>query len=115
MDISREVEDAAMIDGASRLGAFLKVIIPIMWPGTVSTTLFTLLLAYHEFLLVRILTQSKWTLPLAMVQFLGDAKLAGQMAMQAAAAVSSTIPIVLVILFFHKQLVKGLSAGAVKG
>ena len=115
MDIPREIEDAAMIDGASRLGAFLKVITPIMWPGIFSTALFTLLLAYHEFLLVRILTQSKWTLPLAMVQYIGGAQMPGQIAMQAAAAVSSTIPIVLVILFFQKQLVKGLSAGAVKG
>ena len=115
MDIPREIEDAAMIDGASRLGAFLKVIAPIMWPGIFSTALFTLLLAYHEFLLVRILTQSKWTLPLAMVQYIGGAQMPGQIAMQAAAAVSSTIPIVLVILFFQKQLVKGLSAGAVKG
>ena len=115
MDIPREIEDAAMIDGASRLGAFLKVITPIMWPGIFSTALFTLLLAYHEFLLVRILTQSKWTLPLAMVQYVGGAQMPGQIAMQAAAAVSSTIPIVLVILFFQKQLVKGLSAGAVKG
>ena len=115
MDIPREIEDAAMIDGASRLGAFLKVITPIMWPGIFATALFTLLLAYHEFLLVRILTQSKWTLPLAMVQFVGGAQMPGQLPMQAAAAVSSTIPIVLVILFFQKQLVKGLSAGAVKG
>ena len=115
MDIPREIEEAAMIDGASRLGAFLKVITPIMWPGIFSTALFTLLLAYHEFLLVRILTQSKWTLPLAMVQFVGGAQIPGQIPMQAAAAVSSTIPIVLVILFFQKQLVKGLSAGAVKG
>ena len=115
MDIPREIEEAAMIDGASRLGAFLKVITPIMWPGIFSTALFTLLLAYHEFLLVRILTQSKWTLPLAMVQFIGGAQIPGQIPMQAAAAVSSTIPIVLVILFFQKQLVKGLSAGAVKG
>ena len=115
MDIPREIEEAAMIDGASRLGAFLKVITPIMWPGIFSAALFTLLLAYHEFLLVRILTQSNWTLPLAMVQFVGGAQIPGQIAMQAAAAVSSTIPIVLVILFFQKQLVKGLSAGAVKG
>ncbi|WP_420631409.1 carbohydrate ABC transporter permease [Candidatus Leptofilum sp.] len=115
MDIPREIEESAMIDGASRLEAFLKVIIPIMWPGIVAVALFTLLLAYHEFLLVRILTQSKWTLPLAMVQFVGGAKVTGQIAMQAAAAVSSTIPIVLVIIFFQKQLVKGLSAGAVKG
>ena len=62
MDIPREIEESAMVDGASRLSAFMKIIMPIMWPGIVSTGLFSLLQAYSEFLLVRILTQSNWTL-----------------------------------------------------
>ena len=59
MDIPKELEESAMVDGANRLTAFRKVIIPIMWPGIISTALFSLLLAYNEFLLVRILTQTK--------------------------------------------------------
>jgi multiple sugar transport system permease protein len=114
MDIPQEIEEAAMVDGASRLRAFTQVIVPIMWPGIVSTALFTLLLAYNEFLLVRVLTQSKWTLPVAIAQFTGGED-PGHITLASAAAVSATIPIVIVILFFQKQLVKGLAAGAVKG
>ncbi len=114
MDIPREIEESAMVDGCNRLTAFLRVIIPITWPGIISTALFTLLLAYNEFLLVRILTQSKWTLPVAIAQYTGGED-PGHITLASAASVSATLPIVIVILFFQKQLVKGLAAGAVKG
>lgn len=115
MDIPREIEEAAMIDGADRLRAFIQVIVPIMWPGIIATALFTLVLAYHEFLLVSILTQSNWTLAVAMRQFLPGISVAGSLPLQSAAAVSAALPLVVVVLIFQKQLVKGLSAGAVKG
>ena len=115
MDIPREIEESAMIDGASRFGAFIRVIIPIMWPGIVATSLFTLVLVYHEFLLVSILTQSNWTLAVAMRQFLPGISVAGSLPLQSAAAVSAALPLVIVVLIFQKQLVKGLSAGSVKG
>jgi multiple sugar transport system permease protein len=114
MDIPRELEESAMVDGCNRLTAFLRVIMPIMWPGIVSTALFTLLLAYNEFLLVRLLTQTNWTLPVAISRFTGGED-PRHLTLAAAAAVSATIPIILVILFFQKNLVKGLAAGAVKG
>ena len=103
-----------MVDGANRLTAFRKVIIPIMWPGIISTALFSLLLAYNEFLLVRLLAPTKWTLPVAISRFTGGED-PRHITLAAAASISATIPIVLVILFFQKNLVKGLSAGAVKG
>ena len=115
MDIPREIEESAMIDGASRFGAFIRVIVPIMWPGIIATSLFTLILVYHEFLLVSILTQSNWTLAVSMRQFLGGISVAGSLPLQSAAAVSAALPLVIVVLIFQKQLVKGLSAGAVKG
>jgi len=114
MDIPREIEEAAMVDGCRRVSAFFKVIIPIMWPGIVSTGLFSLLLAYSDFLLARILTRSNWTLSVAIAQFTGGED-PGQITIAAAAAVSATLPIVIVILFFQKQLIKGLTSGAVKG
>lgn len=114
MDIPREIEEAAMVDGAGRFTAFVRVIMPIMWPGVVSTGLFSILLAYSEFLLVRILTQSKWTLSVAIAQFTGGED-PGHLTLAAAAAVSATLPIVIVILFFQKQLIAGLASGAVKG
>lgn len=114
MDIPKDLEESAMVDGCNRLTAFVKVIVPIMWPGIIATALFTLLLAYNEFLLVRILTQSNWTLPVAISRFTGGED-PRHLTLAAAASVSATIPIVLVILFFQKHLVKGLAAGAVKG
>lgn len=114
MDIPKEIEESAMVDGASRLTAFRRVIIPIMWPGIVSTGLFSLLLAYSEFLLVRILTQSNWTLSVAIAQFTGGED-PGHLTLAAAAAVSATLPIVVVIFVFQRQLIAGLTTGAVKG
>jgi multiple sugar transport system permease protein len=119
MDVPKDIEESAMIDGANRLTAFLRVIVPITWPGIISTSLFTLLLAYNEFLLVRVLTQSNWTLPVAISRFASGGaaspSVSARVPLASAASISVTIPIVLVILFFQKHLVKGLAAGAVKG
>ncbi len=113
-EIPKEIEESATIDGLGPLQAFIRVVIPTAWPGIISTGLFSLLLAYHEFLLARVLTQSKWTLPVAIVQFTGG-EAPGHMMLAAAAAVSATIPIIIIIVIFQKQLVKGLTGGAVKG
>lgn len=114
MDIPKEIEEAAMIDGAGRLKAFTHVIIPIAWPGIITTSLFTLLLAYNEFLMPKILTQSKWTLPVAIASYTSGED-AAYRAIAAAASVSIAIPIIIVIIFFQKYLIKGLAFGAVKG
>jgi len=115
MDIPREIEEAAMIDGASRVEAFIRVIVPIMWPGVIATALFTLVLVYHEFLLLRVLTFSNWTLAVAMQQFLGGISDSGSLPLKSAAAVSAALPLLIVVIIFQKQLVKGLAAGAVQG
>ena len=114
MEIPREIEEAAMIDGASRLRSFISVIVPIMWPGIITTGLFTLLLAYNDFLLARILTQINWTLPVGIAQFTGGED-PGHITLAAAASVSTTLPILVVIIFFQKYLIRGLASGAVKG
>ena len=114
MDIPREIEEAAMIDGCNRLTGFIRVIIPISWPGIITTSLFTLLLAYNEFLLARLLTSSLWTLPVGISRFTSgeDIRL---ITLSNASAVSITLPIVVLIIFFQRNLVKGLAGGAVKG
>ena len=114
MEVPKDLEESAMVDGANRLQGFLRVIVPVAWPGIISTALFTLLLAYNEFLLVRVLTQSNWTLPVAISRYTGNES-ADELTLAAAASISATLPIIVVILFFQKHLVKGLSAGAVKG
>lgn len=114
MEIPREVEEAAMIDGCNRMMAFIRVIVPISWPGIITTSLFTLLLAYNEFLLARLLTSTLWTLPVGISRFTSgeDVRL---ITLSNASAVSITIPIVILIIFFQRNLVKGLAGGAVKG
>lgn len=114
-DIPQEIEEAAMMDGANRFTAFLRVILPSAWPGIVASGLFTLLLAYQEFLLITVLAQNNSTLAVAGAQYLGGRGVATQIAVQAAAAVSATLPVIVVVLIFQKHLVRGLSAGAVKG
>lgn len=114
MEIPREIEEAAMIDGAGRLKSFVSVIVPIMWPGIITTGLFTLLLAYNDFLLARILTQINWTLPVGIAQFTGGED-PGHVTLAAAGSVSVTLPILVVIIFFQKYLIRGLASGAVKG
>lgn len=114
MEIPREIEEAAMIDGAGRLQSFLRVIVPITWPGIITTSLFTLLLAYNEFLLARVLMQTNLTLPVAIAQFTSGED-AGHITIANAAAASISLPIVFVIIFFQKYLIKGLASGAVKG
>jgi len=114
MEIPREIEEAAMIDGAGRLEAFVRVIIPIMWPGIITTALFTLLLAYNNFLLPKILTQTNWTLPVGIAQFTGGED-PGYITLAAAGSVSITLPIIIVVVLFQRHLIKGLAFGAVKG
>jgi len=115
MTVPREIEDAAMVDGASRFGAFRRVVIPVVWPGIVATSLFMLLVVYHEFILIRILTQSNQTLTVAMSQFIGGVSVPGSIPRQSAAAVVSVLPLILVVLIFQRQFVKGIGTGAVKG
>lgn len=114
MEIPREIEEAAMIDGAGRLRSFVSVIVPIMGPGIITTGLFTLLLAYNDFLLARILTQINWTLPVGIAQWTGGED-PGHITLAAAGSVSVTLPILVVIIFFQKYLIRGLASGAVKG
>ena len=114
MEIPREIEEAAMMDGATRLQALRMVVIPMMWPGIIATALFTMLLAYNEFLFVRVLAITEWTLPVAISALTGgDSALT--VTEGAAASVSIVLPIVIIIIIFQKHLVKGLGAGAVKG
>lgn len=115
MEIPKELEEAAMVDGCSRLGAFVRVIMPLMGPGIITAGIFSLLLAYNEYLLAAMVTatQSR-TLPVVIAQF-GVAEDLQAWTITAAAGVSVALPIVLVVLFAQKYVVRGLTFGAVKG
>ncbi len=113
--IPMDLEDAAMIDGCSRLHAFWRVILPISVPGIVATGLFCFLAAWEEFLIALIFTSSPAakTIPVAIAEFTG--RHAIDYGMMATGGVIAAIPPVLIALIFQRYLISGLASGAVKG
>ena len=110
-----ELEEAAMVDGASRIGSLFRVILPLSAPGLVTTFIFSLLLAWDEFLYALIMTSSvnAKTIPVAIAEFSGAHMI--DYGMMAAGGVLAALPPVLITLILQKQIISGLTAGAVKG
>jgi multiple sugar transport system permease protein len=114
--IPKEIEEAAMIDGCSRMSALTKVVLPMVAPGLVAAGVYTFLIAWDEYLFAATLTTQPdmRTLPPGIVQsFVGQFYLNWPNVM--AASVLITIPVTILFIFFQKHLVQGLTAGAVKG
>ena len=115
INIPNELDEAALVDGCTRFQAFRKVIIPVMWPGVVTTGLFSFLLAYNDFLLSSALTNAeKMTMPAAIANAI-SAESEALLMQGVAGAVSITIPLIILVAIFQKQIVSGLTQGAVKG
>ncbi len=115
VNIPQELDEAALVDGCSRFQAFRRVIIPVMWPGVVTTGLFSFLLAYNDFLLSSSLVSTdKMTMPAAIANAI-FAESEALLMQGVAGAVSITIPLVILVVVFQKQIVSGLTQGAVKG
>lgn len=115
VNIPNELDEAALVDGCTRFQAFKRVIIPVMWPGVVTTGLFSFLLAYNDFLLSSALTNAeKMTMPAAIANAI-TAESEALLMQGVAGAVSITIPLIILVMIFQKQIVGGLTQGAVKG
>lgn len=115
VNIPNELDEAAQVDGCTRFQAFRRVIIPVMWPGVVTTGLFSFLLAYNDFLLSSALTNGdKMTMPAAIANAI-TAETEAFLMQGVAGAVSITIPLIVLVVIFQKQIVGGLTQGAVKG
>ncbi len=116
MNIPNELDEAARVDGCTHFGAFWRVIMPVMWPGVITTGLFSFLLAYNDYLVTALLldAQSQTMVP-AISQFLNRDTRASDQIEAIAAAVSITAPLFLLVMVFQRQIVSGLTAGAVKG
>jgi multiple sugar transport system permease protein len=110
-----EIEYAGLIDGCSRMGVIWRIIIPLSAPALASVALYTFMIAWNEFLFAFMFldTPEKFTLSRGVVQLAGSVHLSKQLVM--AASVMVTIPILLLFLFFERHLVRGLTAGAMKG
>jgi multiple sugar transport system permease protein len=109
-----EIEEAALVDGCSRVGALVRVIVPIALPGLATVFLTALLTSWNSFLVPLIFanTESSQTLPVVLSLFIGQYSVAWEA--MAAAAVLTLLPPLLIALFFQRYLTRGLSLGAVR-
>jgi len=113
--IPMELEEAAQVDGCTRVGALVRVILPIARPGLLSTMLLAFLIAWDEFLYALIFTSTDRakTIPVAIAEFTG--RYSTDFGLQAAGGLLAAVPPVLLAVAFQRHIVGGLSAGAVKG
>jgi len=113
--ISSDLDDAARVDGASRLGVLWRVIVPISIPGLLSTALLAFLMAWDEFLYALIMTQTpaSKTLPVAINDFIGRHGL--DFGLLATGGVIAALPPVVIAFAFQRYIVAGLASGGVKG
>jgi multiple sugar transport system permease protein len=113
-DVPTALDEAAMIDGYTRLGVLTKVVTPLAMPGLVATATFVSILLWNEFLIANVLTSSTaTTIPVSIVGFNTDRGI--EWNYMAAAASLAILPVVAFTILIHKKLVRGLTFGAVKG
>ncbi|MEM9971549.1 MAG: carbohydrate ABC transporter permease [Pseudomonadota bacterium] len=115
-NIPVELDEAARVDGCSHFQAFRLVIMPVMWPGIITTGLFSFLLGYNDFLVTSLLLDAQnQTMVPAIASYFNRETTTTDQVEAVAAAVSITAPLFLLVMVFQRQIVSGLTAGAVKG
>ena len=114
-EMPEELEDAALVDGCTRLGALVRVILPLSAPGLFTAAILCFIYAWNEFFLALLIVTDplKQTMPVGIALFQGEHTVPwGEIA---AASFITTAPLVLMVLVFQRRIVTGLSAGAIKG
>lgn len=113
--IPKELEEAAIVDGASRIRIFVTIVLPLARPAIAITALFSFMTAWNEFILAATLMNSElaYTLPVALKQYVGAQSV--QYGLFAAGAIIVSVPIMALFFALQKHLVGGLTAGGVKG
>ncbi|MCD6122152.1 MAG: carbohydrate ABC transporter permease [Spirochaetales bacterium] len=114
-EIPKELEDAAMVDGYSRMGAFWHIIVPIARPGIIATAIFILIMSWNEFLFALILAQTRIaaTLPIGVASNVTQYQILwGRLS---ASGVIAMAPVLIFAFLVQKHLVRGMSMGAIKG
>lgn len=110
-----DIEEAAMVDGCTRVGAFVRIILPISLPGIVTVAIFSFLLSWTDYVFALVLTSSdaNKTLPVGLASLLGsfDARWGELMA----GATLIALPLLVAFIFLGRYFIQGLAAGAVKG
>jgi arabinogalactan oligomer/maltooligosaccharide transport system permease protein len=113
--LPRELEEAALMDGASQTQVFFKIVLPLSRPALAVTALFSFMQAWNEFILAATLLgdQARFTLPVALQRYVGEYKT--EWGHFAAGAIIVSIPVMALFFALQKNLVGGLTAGGVKG
>jgi multiple sugar transport system permease protein len=116
-EIPKDLEEAALVDGATQFQAFRKIVLPLAAPGLVTAGLLAFIFAWNEFLLSITLTSSASRRPVsaAIAFFTGSQQFQIPLGTISAATVTITVPLIILVVIFQKRIVAGLTAGAVKG
>jgi N,N'-diacetylchitobiose transport system permease protein len=116
LGVPKELEEAAMVDGSSRLGAFVRILLPLVAPGLVATSVFVFITVWNEFIFANVLLsdQSNQTLTIWLANFLGTSRNTDWGALMAASTLTA-IPVVIFFLLVQRKIAFGLTAGSVKG
>jgi len=116
LGIPKDLEEAAMVDGSTRLGAFVRILLPLVAPGLVATSIFTFITSWNEYIFARVLLndQSKQTLTLWLSFYLGTGRNTDYGGLMAASTLTA-IPVVIFFLLVQRRIAFGLTAGAVRG
>jgi len=116
-EIPKDLEEAALVDGATHFTAFRKVVVPLAAPGLATAGILTFIATWNEFLLAITLTSTPKArpVPAAIAFFTGSTQFEIPYGTITAASVTISVPLILLVLFFQKRIVAGLTAGAVKG
>jgi multiple sugar transport system permease protein len=116
-EIPRDLEEAALVDGATYFQAFLKVVVPLAAPGLATAAILTFIATWNEFLFAITLTSSPAArpVPAAIAFFTGSTQFEIPYGTITAASVTISVPLIIMVLLFQKRIVAGLTAGAVKG
>ena len=116
-DLPIEIEEAAIVDGATPWVIITKVFMPLMWPALVTTGLLAFIGAWNEFLFALTFTSSNTTrtVPVAIALLSGASQYETPWGIIMAASVIVTVPLIVLVLIFQRKIVAGLTAGGVKG
>src|SRR5205807_9858324 len=115
LGIPKDLEEAAVVDGSSRLGAFVRILLPLVAPGLVATSVFAFITSWNEYIFANVLLQdqSKQTLTVWLSYFSGSARHTDWGALMAASTVTA-IPVMIFFVLVQRRIRFGLTAGAVK-
>jgi multiple sugar transport system permease protein len=112
--IPKELDESAQIDGLGRLGTMVRIVIPIAAPGIAATAIYVFITAWNEFIYAAVFTTSAVrTIPVALQNMVGEYQIAW--GILTAGGVLAALPVILLFFFVQKQLIGGMTAGAVKG